>query len=284
MFRAYIVDLNEIYPLIEEESTESIYGREAKPEITKTLEVILNPQNTFLNGIELGKHIFPSTDCSVFLSHSGQDKEKVNQFAQWLKKYFDINSFIDSDLWGNLADLQQILDDLFHQNKKNVSDYKKYSSAHTHMILCHALTQMIDTAECFIFLKSPESYSSNNKMSGTFSPWILYELFTMDTIRLNRIRDSLPPKDHLRVFSKTDENNWKKLNLFYPIALKRPYSLKKDDIEKWQCQKFSFSSYANALRKLSGRKEENGKEMIFPTKNWEKALNWLYENYPNQRS
>ena len=97
MFRAYALDLEEIGSLIENESSSSIYDDVKTSKIVKTLEDVLSAKKDFLNAKDLCDLFFPSVECPVFLSHSGQKKRNVRKFAQWLKKNFEINAFIDSD-------------------------------------------------------------------------------------------------------------------------------------------------------------------------------------------
>ena len=184
MFRAYAIDLSEIRSLIENETAQSIYDELKTETIKETLKKILSAKTPFLDSDELCNLFFPVQNCPVFLSHSGQNKKEVEQFAQWLKKHFEINSFVDSDLWGCVKDLQQSLDYNFCRidpstykhidindtrlGKRTTYSYseRNISTAHVHMMLCHALTQMIDVAECFIFIKSSESYGLENGIDG----------------------------------------------------------------------------------------------------------------------
>lgn len=283
MFRAYVLDLENIAPLIKNESSLSIYDDVKTSKIIETLENILSAKKAFLNAKELCDLFFPSAECPVFLSHSGQNKLNVRKFAQWLKRNFELNAFIDSDLWGCIADLQKKIDAKFSKDEYGKYDYKKinYSTAHVHMMLSHALTQMIDYSECFIFLKSSESISIQDTQKGTFSPWIFHELATVDTIRENRNRKSLPQeiaKVHAGMFSKRCDES---LKIFYPIPYKRPISLVKDDLENWQSNFMNpYSDRLKRIMKCAGMLCEGyGEEMAIAKTKWEKALNWLYKNY-----
>lgn len=299
MFRAYAVDLNDIRPLIKDESATSIYDEVKTNKIKATLKKILTAESPFLDSEKICNLFFPAQTCPVFLSHSGQNKEEVEQFAQWLKEHFEINSFIDSDLWGCIKDLQLSLDHDFcridpetrkHIDKKDklVSKRTTYSysdrnisTAHVHMMLCHALTQMIDSAECFIFLKSSESYALENGKDGTFSPWIFHELATVDTIRTNRNRETLPTSIALESYSRIYESVAGMPKVFYPIALKRANLLKMADFNRWCSQDFEphdNSRLQAILEYAYPNYKKTAKPTIEPKEKWEKALNWLYEN------
>lgn len=301
MFRAYAVDLNEIYPLIQNEPAESIYSPNNTEELTNTLKDILNAKRKFLDAEELCDLFFPSKDCPVFISHSGKNNKEVQQFAQWLNKQFDIKAFIDSDLWGCIETLQKNIDStscsrITHKyvdkdNKEHKWTAYSYSdrnenTAHVHMMLSHALTQMIDLAECFIFVKSSESYSLEDGKKGTFSPWIFHELATVDTIRENKSRKTIPEKIVLESDSHIVKSAAGEPKVFYPIALKRPFLLKKSDLEKWQSNSKNFlpqhpthSSVDFDLQSAVKLCEDVGNGTVQATQKWEKALNWLYMNY-----
>ena len=192
MFRAYALDLDQIGSLIANKHVEYNYDNADEKKINSSLENILKADVNLLNGDELIESFFPSKCCHVFLCHSGLDEDRVKLFAQWLKENFDIISFIDSDLWGGVEQLKQEIEDC----KKKTNDCFSYGiSEHAHVMLCHALTKMIDYAECFIFLKSSNSSTSqqSSKKTGTFSPWIFYELTSVEMIRENHShRKSLP--------------------------------------------------------------------------------------------
>lgn len=285
MFRAYALDLNEIYPLIKSYPARSIYDDVKTSAIIETLDGIIRKGEPFLNAQELCELFFPFEGCPVFLSHSGQDKGKVERFAQWLKDKFEINAFIDSDLWGCIRDLQKRIDQTCRiGSKTNVYSYtqRNISTSHVHMMLCHALTQMIDSAECFIFLKSDNSISLENAQKGTFSPWIFHELATVDIIQENRNRDSLPLSVANENFSAVTECIAGVPKVFYPVSMNRPFLLEKVDLENWQNQDFNFGRslkkmdwYAHKAAKFCN---SVGDGTIGATKKWERALNWLYKN------
>ena len=118
----------------------------------------------------------------------------------------------------------------------NYSD-RNSSTAHLHMMLSHALTQMIDSAECFIFLKSSNSYTLEDTQNGTFSPWIFHELATVNTIKRNRNRISLPSDESLvekDVSQPLLESVQNKLKVFYPVELKCGYLLTKECLVEWK--------------------------------------------------
>lgn len=289
MFKAYALDLDQIGSLIENEPVKSIYDNVDREKINSSLKKFLKANVTCLNGEKLIEIFFPSKCCPVFLSHSGLDKSRVEQFAQWLKKNFEINSFIDSDLWGCITDLQREIDQECKENasKQSIERYiksrcsgtpfnaNKYeSTTHVHIMLCQALAHMIDRAECFIFLGSSNSYSNQNGEKGTFSPWIYHELSMVGIMR-ERKRESIPDLSQLNCSSTMFEGDEgkKKIKVFYPVPLKEHVLLTENCLKLWASQNFSTNSVNDPLSEEAVRLCENkdAKEK------WEKALNWLYE-------
>ena len=305
MLRAYALDLDNITSLIENESCESIYEEVNREKINSSLKDILKQKSKSLNGKKLMDLFFPSKNCPVFLSHSGLDDKRVTQFSQWLKRNFEINSFIDSDLWGCIKDLQGEMDQRCKTNSGtkeqiaryvqsrcsgNAFDYteRNNNTANVHIMLCHALTQMIDTAECFIFLGSSNSYSEQGGKKGTFSPWIFHELSTTNVIRESCIRDTVPnelPKLSCNSNFSERVGQERKIKIFYPTPLERHALLEKKDLEKWARKCSSLGLYDDC-RLLSERvmdfyyNDDDGS--IDAKEKWEKALNWLYRNCYNK--
>lgn len=190
---------------------------------------------------------FPQVECPVFLSHSGQDIGKVRQFAHWLKNNFKINAFIDSDLWGGVEKLQNILRNdttnasVGKENNKSIHTHKYSLDEHTYVMLCHALTRTIDLTECFIFLKSSNSITEVNP-KGTFSPWIFHELATIDTIKIN---------DKRRFFNAdTKKPLFKSImsKVLYPANPIQIHLLTKEKLMEW---KSAFEDNKNTKKQLN---------------------------------
>lgn len=296
MFRSYALDLKEIYPLIKDQSAESLYEPFDAEGVSDTLNNMLNAKAPFLNAKALCDLFFPPVECPVFLSHSGKDKDNVRRFARWLNEKFEINAFIDSDLWGCIDVLQKKLDcscridpvtrkHLVNPGNSHRATYdyneRNYSTAHVHMMLSHALTQMIHSSECFIFLRTSKSISHHDAITGTFSSWIFHELATVDTIKVNRSRDSLPSDESLAQenFSALMECVGSRQEIFYPVPLNRPYRLKKGELERWASQDFDFDNDIGSFDDpLSWFWDGFDYNDPLPTKKWERALNWLYIN------
>lgn len=228
MYKAYMIDENEISELISDYPEEAQYPHIVDTEQLKIKlrKILFHTQSTnmALKASELWDSFFPSIDIPVFLSHSSQDKNIVRKLANYLYINFNIVSFIDSDLWGCIQDLQVEIDKKFclQPGKQHIYDYddRNYSTAHTHMILSYALTRMINQSECFIFLKSDNSVAINDSIEGTFSPWIFHELTTVDTIEIirpDRIDDELAKS----IESSVKHFSEQRLKVHYPIPCRR---------------------------------------------------------------
>ena len=228
MYKAYMIDENEISELISNYPEETLY-----PPIVDTEQLKINLRkilfhtqstNMALKASTLWDSFFPCTDIPVFLSHSSQDKTVVRKLANYLYHEFGIISFIDSDLWGCIQDLQVEIDKQFclQPGKQHTYDYdeRNYSTAHTHMILSYALTRMINQSECFIFLKSDNSVTIDDSIIGTFSPWIFHELITVDTIELTR-PDRIDDEFAKSIESSLKHFSEQRLKVHYPIPCRR---------------------------------------------------------------
>ena len=141
-----------------------------------------------IDGTKLQESWFPTKQkFSVFLSHSHADEKVAVSIAGFLKKELNLNTFIDSCLWGYSNDLLREIDEKYCRHSNGTSfDYDKrnYSTSHVHMMLSIALSRMIDKCESVFFLNSENSISIAEEISKerTASPWIYNELSLADMI------------------------------------------------------------------------------------------------------
>src|SRR5690606_21537861 len=163
--------------------------------IETTLKEFTNT-NRSLNGDIMKSAWFPKIKVDIFLSHSHTDKDLVIVFAGWLKHIFDLNVFIDSCIWGNSKDLQELID-IEHKviwrddNNEEWINYNKvqYSASHVHMMLNTALMQMIDNCECIIFVNTPHSVKPRDVVNKVVSPWIYSEIGMTKLIRKKELKE-----------------------------------------------------------------------------------------------
>lgn len=145
-----------------------------------------------LDGDMMKEEWFKTQKYDVFLSHSHKDIDKVKAFSGWLHDKFGLKCFIDSCVWRYCDDLLREIDDKYCRNKPGRTyNYKRrnYSTAHVHMMLSIALTEVMNLSECVMFFNTPNSVSlvddlnciknGNNKhgkIKVSISPWIYHEL------------------------------------------------------------------------------------------------------------
>ena len=192
MYRKFKVDINDINSIFQNR----IYDKQKYlcNEINSELE-------DFWKRLESGKAIsaeniisewFPRVQADVFLSHSHQDKDEVIQFANYLYQEFGLKAFIDSEVWLYMNNLLKGIDDRYcYSYEDNTYSYEKRnnSTAHVHTILMTALTRMIDTTECVIFINSENTtISVENGISETNSPWIYLELMVNNIINQQKLK------------------------------------------------------------------------------------------------
>ena len=66
--------------------------------------------NDKVNGSKMQEIWFPQMDADVFISHSHNDERTAIALAGWFKSIFNINSFIDSCIWGHSDNLLKAID------------------------------------------------------------------------------------------------------------------------------------------------------------------------------
>lgn len=119
-----------------------------------------------LSGKRILDEWFPKIECDVFISHAHSDKSLANAFAGWLYKNFNISSFIDSNVWGYIDTLLNMLNEYSdkRQNGTNgwIYDYCKCNQAsqHANIMLLMSLQTMIDNVEAVFFLNTDNSVNA----------------------------------------------------------------------------------------------------------------------------
>ena len=139
------------------------------------LDYIQNERS--INFTDIQKEMFPNDIYpDIFISHSHGDE----YLAKELKKQLGLRAFIDSEIWGNIYDLEKNLINgvlyKFDKPKTYLGDEtiqklnKIYSS--TKLILATALSNVMHNSKYFVFI---ETLNSRNNDNTTFSPWIYFE-------------------------------------------------------------------------------------------------------------
>jgi hypothetical protein len=213
---------------------------EQKAPIRSALKNFMYGSN-FLDGSKIQSSWFPQVDADIFISHSHADEDIAVSLAGWLWDEFGLVSFIDSLVWGYSNELLKEIDNAYCLNEggKNYDyDTRNYSTSHVHMMLCTALTMMIDRTECLFFLNTPSSVCPTENIEKTLSPWIYFEIATTKIVE-----PKLPSRDLLeaRTFSEKFE---KSLQITHELDLTHLSDLGAIVLRKWNSQMYSSSTGA----------------------------------------
>lgn len=151
----------------------------------KILDYVLPKGDGCVDLSKIQNDWFPSVDkYDIFISHSHDDEDLAKALAYYLHHKYNISSFIDSLIWGNVFELQQIIDDEYcseKDEKGNIISYsyekRNFTTSHLHLMLNTALMQSMQVSKCFFFINTPKSIDFKNiKGEWTYSPWIYSEL------------------------------------------------------------------------------------------------------------
>lgn len=133
----------------------------------------------------------------MFVSHSHDDVNLIEEFAVVMKRAFDVNCFVDSLVWSGKDEEGGLLQKL---NKFNIieesNSVTRYyhepvirTTDHVHAMLSMALMEMIDQCEMGLFVHSDNSVipeiKTNDFKEVTLSSWIYEEICIMNHIRPN---------------------------------------------------------------------------------------------------
>lgn len=234
MNKRYQISISEVrnfvnhYATIVTESTRVDYAannaaiKEHLEKLFRSYEV-----NKIVDGERIEDIFFPTETkqrFKVFISHSGKDKDEVEKLALILQEN-DINCFVDWMVWGNLADLQKIIDDKYcvlkqikDENNKTRTTYnydaRNYSTAHTHAMLSMALLEMIDQCDICLFVTSENSTLPGTDFGDvmTLSPWIYEEIKYMNRISPKAMREFSEDANRINISHPLDLSDFGVVN------------------------------------------------------------------------
>jgi hypothetical protein len=195
---------------------------------------------------------FPEIDTHIFLSHSHKDFSLALGIAGALKELYNIDTFIDSTIWGNSNELLKKIDDKYCFNA-NTSTYnyqsRNFSTTHVHLMLMNSLTRMIDNSECLFFLNTPNSTKINNDISNTTnSAWIFSELNTTKIIHKKTpdrlLRYTKMYSDTLIKAENLNESENRKFEVSYDLELSELTDFPQDKFESWLEQNYNSPEMA----------------------------------------
>ena len=211
-----------------------------KTHISGSLEHYVSKDGV-MDGGEIQSDWFPPVEADIFISHSHKNEKKAIALSGWLSETFGLKVFIDSCIWGNSAELLQILDKNFCEKEENLYSYelRNHSTAHVHVMLSTALNMMIDKSESLFFLNTPDSIKTSdligegNDETRTQSPWIYSEL-VMSRLIKKRSKEYYRPeikKGRTKLYG-VDESV--KIKIDYPADLDHLEGLNENDFANWK--------------------------------------------------
>jgi len=208
------------------------YFQDIWDEVQDNLDDFLDIEND-LDGSAIQNYWFPEVEADIFISHSHADEDLAIYLACWLEDTFDLNVFIDSQVWGYKNEL---IEKVIQINKKkklkersNITGMIRCDiTAHVDVMLSTALTRMIDKCEAIFFLNTPSSISAEDLIKKTYSPWIYYEIAVTQMIRKKKFRKEKYGK--LKAILES-------VNIKYKVNLEHLYPLDNNNLEKWQNKK-----------------------------------------------
>lgn len=136
----------------------------------------------------LQDEIFPVQSADVFISHSHGDEGLAIRLKNWLKRKWDMDSFLDGEIWRSADDILKVIDKKScWKDDRGVYDYneRNLTTSYVHVMLCNAIMQAMNSCDFVFFLNTPSSidpYSAWEKPK-TYSPWLYYELSVLKYIQ-----------------------------------------------------------------------------------------------------
>lgn len=173
------------------------------------LERYILKKDNILNATEIQKHLFPTIESDIFLSHAHADEDKVISLAVWLED-MGFQVFVDSCVWENAFDLLKTIDEKhckFEGSETYNYQKRNFSTANVYMILNAALHHMIQKSELFIFLGTEQSLTieeSIEEQQFLKSPWVFSELNFVNQVIRHDNRQHLRPREVTKSLSIED--------------------------------------------------------------------------------
>lgn len=204
-------------------------------------------ENENIDGTKIQDLWFPQINADILISHSHIDKDIACALAGWLHKTFDLNCFIDSNVWGYSEKLLEKMNSRLSDKRIAgeggwLYDYKSCNqvSQHVNTMLSVALQKMIDKTEAIILLNTENSIPvcTSDKMNETYSPWIYSEIICTQIVRnkpLIAYRDYeyLCYVKHPKAFSESVDGIMES-TISYAISLTHLNELSEYELNKWK--------------------------------------------------
>lgn len=198
-------------------------------DIRSCLEQYINLESGVLVGDAIERDWFPVSAYDVFISHSHDDAEQVEAFVGWLQERFQLSVFVDSAVWKSADHLLEKIDVRYGTDSEDgADDYRRrnFHASHVYMMMAMALGKVIDQAECFMFVTTPNTV----KESVTRSPWIYAELmFT------KLMKKRVPLRRVVKRESKMIAHQEKQLEVEYDVRslMSELLVLREENLQLW---------------------------------------------------
>lgn len=178
-----------------------------------------------ISGSKIQSEWFPQVEVDIFLSHSHNDEELALGLVGFLKEKFDLNVFIDSNVWKSADRLLKIIDEKHCGNGFGHYDYERrnLSTSHVHMVLAVSLAKMINRSKALFVLNTPNVITTLETIEKTNSPWIYFELVMAELLRKE---GDLEKKGAVTEAAQS-------IPISHEINTDNLYQLTKQDLELW---------------------------------------------------
>jgi len=163
-------------------------------------------ENEEIDATVIMDKLFPDYVPHLFISHKSQDSGTAIALANILYKKYKVVSFIDSQVWHHIDDVQKIINN--HLNKLSEDgDSITYShrgasivSSNIFAMLASSLYQTMDMSDGFIFIDRDSGIcKENERMSKgnmgelkTISPWVYLETKFSNMLRESSHNRNIP--------------------------------------------------------------------------------------------
>lgn len=241
----------------------------------KIQDYVLPKEDGFVDLSKIQNDWFPSiNNYQVFISHSHNDEDLAKALASYLYCKYSISSFIDSLIWGNVFELQKIIDDEYCSEKDengNITSYsyekRNFTTSHLHLMLNTALMQSMQVAQLFFFINTEDSINFKNiKGEWTYSPWIYSELsMSKSMYELEKNSKTKPLFECVGCYSE--------IPLFQKVQMTHLTSITKKDIDACCAEKkgsqalealknFPPQTNKNQINEFYGKRNDNKKNIF----------------------
>lgn len=209
----------------------------------RDLEFPINPDGS-INANKIANEWFPTTNTDIFISHSHNDERTAKRLGAWLKREFNLNTFIDSVVWGSANELLRKIDNkyciLSKKGDNTTYNYqtRNFTTSHVHMMLSSALIESINSTECLLFLNTPNTVTLTDVTSRkTNSPWIYNELKIASIVEKKRPLRYLTEyieKNKEFVLESRDTSNVPDFSFLIDDELNTLENINATHLQKWQ--------------------------------------------------